>query len=112
MPSPSSPREAILRLARQILGREAHLNGDLIEVRLRARGTELIYREVHGEILTDPHLPAYEAAVLSACTEHPQPRKALARAAGKRQNSRFNAAIRELLGRNLVVEDYRGVRLA
>jgi len=81
-------------------------------VAVRCGGLTLFADPAPGEAGAALILPAYERCVLAACTTLPQPRKVLARVAGKRHNSRFNAAIRELLARDLVAEDYRGVRLA
>jgi len=108
-----SPREQLLRLAREALTREAAaaVAGALVEVIVRAPGVEIVYRERPGELDADlTRLPPLERALLAVCTHQPQPRKVLAKLAGKRLNSRVHAAVRELLGRGLIVEDYRGVR--
>jgi hypothetical protein len=115
----ASPREQILRLARDVFGREANLAGVLIEVVLRMPGTEIIYRETPEETREgldrySAELTALQRRILSVSTSTPQPRKRIAGLCGLPCKSTFHEAVRGLLDRDppVIIETHHGIRLA
>ncbi len=111
----ASPREQILRLARDVLGREADVTGVLIEVVLRAPGIEVTYHEMPGELdLRTADLTPLQRRILNVLTSTPQPRKKIAGLSSVECKSTFHEAVRGLLDRHppVIIETHHGIRLA